>query len=173
MVFFAFDISNWELSVLSQQIFFISYCFPARSGESGNSISKNVEKFFSHLIWWGYIQMILLKNLTIVTSVLRIIRVKMITYLVILLRPAFYCVQHFTVSSTYCVQQNTASTLTQRFICSNFTCQHAAVVLCCACEAPEFKLLYLVQMLTHLPKQRWPTLNIRSLPRNSGEDNSM
>ena len=55
-------------------------------------------------------------------------------------------VQHFTVSSTllcpayYCVQQNTVSTLTQRFICSPFTCQHAAVVSSCACEAPELNM---------------------------------
>ena len=58
---------------------------------------------------------------TIVAQVLRKKRVKMITYPVILLCPAFYCVQHYIVSSTllcpthYCVQQNTVSTLTQRF----------------------------------------------------------
>ena len=58
--------------------------------------------------WWGFLQMILMKNLAIVT-VLSIIWVKMITYPVILLCPALYCVQHIIVSNKilcpkkYCV----------------------------------------------------------------------
>ena len=71
---------------------------------------------------------------TIVAQVLRKKRVKMITYPVILLCPAFYCVQHYIVSSTllcpthYCVQQNTVSTLTQRFF---LPFMH--VLSCCGC----------------------------------------
>ena len=67
-----------------------------------------------------------------------------ITVSSILLCQALYCVQLYTVSNTllcpahYCVQQNTVSTLTQRVFCSPFTFQRAAVVSCCACEAPLF-----------------------------------
>ena len=65
-----------------------------------------------------------------------------ITVSSILLCPALYCVQLYTVSNTllcpahYCVQQHTVSTLTQSVFCSPFTFQCAAVVSCCACEAP-------------------------------------
>ena len=67
-----------------------------------------------------------------------------ITVSSILLCPTLYCVQLYTVSKTllcpahYCGQQNTVSTLTQMIFCSPFTFQRAAVVSCCACEAPKF-----------------------------------
>ena len=69
-----------------------------------------------------------------------------ITVSSILLCPALYCVQLYTVSNTllcpahYCVQQNNVSTLSQRVFCLPFTFQCAAVVSCCACEAPKFYL---------------------------------
>ena len=143
-VFFAFESFQWELSVSCQQIFSISYC---RAG--WNSISNNIENFYFHLILIGFSPNDpyekfsnsdsfeyntsqndhLSSNITVSST---------------------YCVQHYTQSSTllrpahYCVQQNTVSTLTQRFICSPFTCQHAAVVSCWACEAPEFCVCFWV-----------------------------
>ena len=57
-----------------------------------------------------FFQMIPYEKINKVTPVLRIIWVKRIFYQVISLCPAFYCVQHFTVSSSimcqthYCVQ---------------------------------------------------------------------
>ena len=57
------------------------------------------KKFFSDFVWVLF-QLILMPNLTILTPVLRIKWVKMITYPIILLCPAFYWSQHYTVSST-------------------------------------------------------------------------
>ena len=73
-----------------------------------DSLWKMQQKLF--LAWgWGFLQMILMKKLTKGTPVL-VIQVKMITYPVILLCPAHYCVD------------KTVSTFTQRFNCSPFLC---------------------------------------------------
>ena len=49
-----------------------------------------------------------------------------------------YCVKHYILClAQYCIQQNSVFTLTRKFICSPFTCQRAAVLSCCACEAPQ------------------------------------
>ena len=62
-------------------------------GEWGwNSISNNVKKIDFILFWWDFLQIIFMKNFTIVTPFLRIKRVQMVTYAVILLCLAFYCV---------------------------------------------------------------------------------
>ena len=55
-----------------------------------------------------------------------------------LLCPTYYCVKHVIVSNMllcqthYCIKQVLAAYL---FVL--FCCQHAAVVSCCACEAPQ------------------------------------
>ena len=76
-------------------------------------------------------------------------------YCHIMVCPALYCVQNFTVSTTilcpthYCVLQNTVSTLTQRIFCSPFTFQSAAVVSYCACEVSPF--LHETELFTSSP----------------------
>ena len=141
--FYSFDSSQWELPVVSQQIFSIFYRFRAkrgwRSGGGQYSISYNMEKFnFSHDFHGVFYQMIHHEKCKKSYS-----KHFLVKFTVFCIKGVYGCVQHFTVSSTllcpayYCVQQNTVSTLTQRFVCSTFTCQHAAVVSCCACEAPE------------------------------------
>ena len=42
------------------------------------------------------------------------------------------------IQSYYCVQQNTMSALTQRYICSPSKCQPAVVISWCAHKAPQF-----------------------------------
>ena len=62
MGFFAFDSSQWKLSVVCQHIFSISYRFRAKRGQSsggrGKSISFNMEKFYFNPILMGFLQMI-------------------------------------------------------------------------------------------------------------------
>ena len=107
MVFCAFNSSQEELSVVCQQIFGFSifYSFRANrdqsSGGRGNSISYNMENLFLNSISMDFFSpKYSLWKIKKVTPVLRIIWVKMIFYPIISLCPAFYCVQHFTVSST-------------------------------------------------------------------------
>ena len=108
MGFFSFDSSHWELSVVCQLLLFSK---KKGSKWGKNSILYNMEIFsFSCDFDCFFPNYSLWKMQPKITLVLRIMRVKMITYIVIL-----WCVQHFTVSSTllcpelYCVQHITVS----------------------------------------------------------------
>ena len=131
--FFAFECFQWELSVSRQQIFTISYCFPGRRGQSGG--------------WWVKIQFLIIwKNLTFHTISMGFLpndfswKMQKSYSKHFLVKFTVFCIKRIKglCPAYYCVQQNTVSTLTQRFICSSITFQHTAVVSCWACEAPEF-----------------------------------
>ena len=95
-------------------------------------------KKYIFLLWWVFSRMISYEIINKVIPVLRIIQVKIIFYPVISLCPALDCVQFYTVSSTllcptkYCVHNYPKGLLFP------FTFKCAAVVSCCAWEAPKF-----------------------------------
>ena len=131
------------------------FCMKGVKGFKKCDFAGDVKFLLFIRFWWGFLHLFfpewfLMKKLTKRTTFednmsQNNLLSSHITVSSILLCPALYCVQLYTVSNTllcpahYCVQQHTVSTLTQSVFCSPFTFQCAAVVSCCACEAPLFK----------------------------------
>ena len=150
MGFFVFDSSHWEFSVVCQQIFSIFYRFKVIRGQSSGGRGIQFRLMWKNLIFLirmvFFFEWFLMKKLTN-WHLLRIIWVKMIFHPVISLCPAFFCVQHLTVSSTflcptkYCVHTYPKGLL---FTCHISTCG----VSCCACEAPLFIFLLIFNIVS-------------------------
>jgi len=123
-IFFIWFVSLRAFSSMSTNCLYL-LLFSKKKGQSG-------EKIQFYIIWkfflFHVILIVFFPNYSLwkmqpkITLVLRIMRVKMITYIVIL-----WCVQHFTVSSTllcpelYCVQHITVS---NTLLCQAKYCVH-------------------------------------------------
>ena len=152
--FFSFDSSHWQLSVVCQQIFCISNHFSLK-GSKGEKIQFHIWKIFNfHLILIGFFSKSFLMENETKNNTSFEDNTGQNDHLSchIMVFPALYCIQNFTVSSTllcptpYCVQQNTVSTLTQKDLLFTFQFQRAEVVSCCTCKTPQFKLLYIFEI---------------------------
>ena len=120
---------------MSMDFFYLLSCLSLK-GSYGEKIQFQIiwKKKLSDFDWF-FSKSFLMKNATKVTPVLRIMRVKLIINPVISLCPAHTCncILQIMWSSNFL---NALSTLTHRFICSNFFCQCSAFLSCCTCETP-------------------------------------
>ena len=112
-------------------------------GAGWNSISNNIENFYFHLILIGFSPNDPYEKFSNSDTSFEYNRSQndhlssnIIVYST-LLCPALYCVQHIIVSNKILCPTKYCVYTYPKVHCSPFTCQHAAVVSCCACEAPE------------------------------------
>ena len=112
MGFFSFDSSHWELLVVCQQVFSISYHFQEKRGQSGEKIQFCMENFSFSCDFDGFFSKVFfMKNANKNnTSSEDNASQNDQLYCHIMVCSALYCVQHFTMSRTllcpahYCVQ---------------------------------------------------------------------